>query len=210
MESVLLAPLAPGVTDAGEKLTVKPLGRPVAVSWMALSKSPPMPAVLMVKFATEPGATVCAGGVAVRVKSVARGALPVPVRVTVWGELAALSATEIDAVKLPDAEGVKVAAMVQVAPAASVEAQVVPVVAMAKSVGLAPVSVMPVMLSVALPVLERVVESAVAVVPAVVAGKLSVVGERLATGAGAAVPLPLRVTVWGLPVASSATEMEAV
>jgi hypothetical protein len=96
--------------------------------------------------------------------------------------------------------------MVQFWPAARVEPQVV---VSAKSAGFVPPRVMPEMFSVALPVLERVVEMAVAVVPTVVLGKLSMVGERLATGAGAAVPFPLRVAVWGLPVALSATEMEA-
>jgi len=210
MESTLLAPLAPGVTDDGAKVAVKPLGRPVAVSWIALSKSPPIPVVLTVNWATAPGATVFSGGVTVRVKSVAGGALPVPLRVAVWGELAALSATEIDAVKLPAVAGVKVAEIVQVEPAASDVPQAVSEVVMAKSAALAPVSVMPVMFSTALPVLESVVDIAVAVDPAVVAGKVSVVGERLATGTGAAVPVPLRVAVCGLPVASSATEMEAV
>jgi hypothetical protein len=146
----------------------------------------------------------------VRTKSVARGALPVPSRVAVWGESAALSATEIVAVKLPAVAGVKVAEMVQVEPAASDVPQAVPEVMMAKSAVLAPVRVMPVMVSGAFPVLESVVAIAVANEPAMVAGKVRVVGERLATGIGAAVPVPLRAAVWGEPVALSATDMEAV
>ncbi len=70
--------------------------------------------------------------------------------------------------------------------------------------------VMPEMFSVALPVLERVVEMAVAVDPTVVSGKLIVVGEREAAGAVAAEPLPCRRTICGEPAALVGTESEAV
>ena len=46
-------------------------------------------------------------------------AVPVPVRLTVWGLAGALSAIVTEAVRLPLAEGVKVTLIVQVAPAAT-------------------------------------------------------------------------------------------
>jgi len=49
-----------------------------------------------------------AGGWVVNANWAAAGAVPVPVRVEVWGELEALSATESVAVKLAAEAGVKV------------------------------------------------------------------------------------------------------
>jgi hypothetical protein len=134
-------------------------------------------------------------------------AVPAPVSVTVWGDPVASSVTEIVVVKLAAETGVKVAEIVQVLPAASVVPQLV---VSAKSDVLAPESVMPEMFRTALPVFDSVVDMAVAVEPTDVFGKLMVVGESEATGAGAGVPVPLRATVCGDPVASSATEIEAV
>jgi hypothetical protein len=51
------------------------------------------------------------------------GAKPVPVRLTVCGEFDAESVTEMLPVKAPVADGVNVASIVQVAPPASVEVQ---------------------------------------------------------------------------------------
>jgi hypothetical protein len=62
--------------------------------------------------------------------------VPVPVRVTVCGEPAALSTTETAAVKLATEAGVKVTEIEQLAPAASEPPQVL---VWAKSVGLVPV-----------------------------------------------------------------------
>ena len=52
------------------------------------------------------------------------GAVPVPVRVTCWGLLAALSVKTMLAVRLPDVLGVNVALIVQLAPDANEEPQV--------------------------------------------------------------------------------------
>jgi hypothetical protein len=102
---------------------------------------------------------------------------------------------------------VNVTETVQVDPAASVAPQAVLDVVMVKSAVLAPVRLMPEMVSVALPVFDSVVDMAVAVEPTAVFGKLMLAGESDATGA--AVPVPDRATVCGDPVASSATETEA-
>ena len=51
--------------------------------------------------------------------TVAAVAVPVPVRLTVWGLAGALSAIATEAVRLPLAEGVKVMLIVQLAPAAT-------------------------------------------------------------------------------------------
>ena len=72
---------------------------------------------------------------------------------TVCGLLLALSAMLTDAARAPGAEGVNNIAMVQLPPAATEELQVS---ACVKSVALAPVMEMLVMLRVALPVLFRV------------------------------------------------------
>jgi len=76
-------------------------------------------------------------------------AVPVPVSATVCGEPAALSATETVAAKLVAEAGVKVTEMEQLAPAASVEPQAL---VCAKSLGLGPPMLMPLIFSTALPV----------------------------------------------------------
>jgi hypothetical protein len=68
------------------------------------------------------------------------GTVPVPLRAIVCGDPDALSATDSKAAKLPAADGVKVTAMVQLAPAASVEPQEV---VSAKSLEFAPPKVIP-------------------------------------------------------------------
>lgn len=100
--------------------------------------------------------------------------------------------------------------MEQLAPAASVDPHALAPVATAKSVGLAPAIVIPVMFNVALPVLERVADIAALVVPAVKLPNGIEAGVSEATGAGAAVPVPVRVAVCGEPVALSATCKVAV
>lgn len=88
----------------------------------------------------------------------------VPLRVTVWGEPEALSATETVALASPATVGAKVTERVQLAPASNVELQLFVWV---NSLALVPVMLMPVMLSVALPGLDRVIVCAVLVVATV-------------------------------------------
>ena len=89
--------------------------------------------------------------------------------------------------------------------AARVAPQAFAPVAMAKSLGLAPVMVGTMLFSVALPVFERVAASAAEVAPLSVLGKAS---EEVSVAPGA-VPVPVRVEVWGEPEALSATESKA-
>ncbi len=138
--------------------------------------------------------------------SVANGtgaAVPVPVSATVCGDPLTLSATLIVAAKFAAEAGVKVTERLQLAPAASVLEQ--PLVRV-KSAAFAPPSVTALIVSGAVPGLERTVVSAAEVTPTVVLGKLSVAGVRTAC---AAVPAPLSATVCGEPVTLSATESVA-
>jgi hypothetical protein len=83
----------------------------------------------------------------------ANGALPVPVRLTVWGLLVPLSVMVNEAVRVPGAVGANVTLMVQVPPAATELPQVL---VSEKSPALVPATWMPVMVKLALPVLFRV------------------------------------------------------
>ena len=105
--------------------------------------------------------------------------VPVPANMAVCGELAALSATEIEAVKLAAEAGVNVTAIVQVVAVASALGQLV---VSAKSDGLVPVMLMLVMFSVVVPVLESVKTWAVAVEPTAVFAKVRLEAESDATG----------------------------
>ena len=88
--------------------------------------------------------------------------MPVPERLTACGLPLALSVMLSEAVRLPEAEGVKVTLIVQLAPAAT---ELPHVLVRAKSPALVPATAMLVMLKVALPVLLRVTVRAVLVVP---------------------------------------------
>ena len=125
--------------------------------------------------------------------------------VAVCGEAVALSATLSVAEKLVADAGVKVTEIVHVAEAASVVLQVLAEIA--KSDGFVPVIVMPLMFRVAVPVLVKMVEIAVAVEPTTVLGNGIVVTESEAPGA---VPVPVSAAVCGEPVALSATESVAL
>ncbi len=89
--------------------------------------------------------------------------------------------------------GVNVAAMRQEVPAASVVPQGLEDVTMAKSAAFVPPSRMLLMLSVAFPVLESVAVKLADVTFCVVLGK-AILDVSDAAGAGAAVPVPVRVT----------------
>lgn len=116
------------------------------------------------------------------------GTVPVPVRELTCGEPDALSATESEPLKLPVAEGVKVTAIVQLPPAASVEPHAV---VSAKSLAFVPVRVMPEMVSGALPPFVSVNVCAALVVSLVMLPKLAVAGVSAACGAAAVAPAQL-------------------
>jgi hypothetical protein len=97
--------------------------------------------------------------------SVTAGAVPVPLKETVWGLPLALSLIETLAVRLPVAEGLKVTLMVQLLPTARVLGLTGQVLVWAKSPLLVPVIPMLLMVSAAFPLLVRVTLWAPLVVP---------------------------------------------
>jgi hypothetical protein len=114
--------------------------------------------------------------------------VPVPVNDTVWGLPLALSVMERLAVRLFLFVGVKVTLRVQLDPAATLVPQVF---VWLKSPLFVPVIVMLVMLSDAVPVLDKVTTWAALLVPSNWVPNVSVAGERLTAGA---VPVPDRLT----------------
>jgi hypothetical protein len=113
----------------------------------------------------------------------AKGALPVPERVTVCvvpATLLLLSVMVREAVRLPMAVAVNVTLRVQLPPAASEPPQVL---VSPKSPGLAPVNAMPLMDKATFPVLFKVTVCAALVVPTFWELKVRLEVVRLATGA---------------------------
>ncbi len=133
------------------------------------------------------------------------GALtPVPERVTACGEPAALSMKVIAPVRAPSAVGVKVTFTVHDAAVPSVAPHVV------EPTAKFPVAVMEVMLSVAVPVFCSVMACDELVVLITWEAKLRLDGVMVAIGNVAAVPVPVRGTVWGEPDALSTNVMAPV
>jgi hypothetical protein len=130
--------------------------------------------------------------------------VPVPPRLRDWGLPLALSVKLTEADRLPPAVGSNVTLIVQLAPAATELPQVF---VWAKSPGLAPVSAMPERLKAALPPLVRVAVTIPLLVLTDWLPNERLAGERLTA---AAVPVPERLTVWGLPAELSATLSNAV
>jgi len=169
-----------------------------------LLKLPPSGATTIGNWAALPGWTVAAG-VAALTTYVA--ALPVPEITADCGEPAALSVTEMVAVKPAAAVGVKLTVMVQLAPAAS---DVLQVLVSPKLLALVPVTAMLVIVRGALPGLESVIVSGVAGVLTVVLEKVSGFGLNTACGTSGTVAVPLTTADCGEPVALSATEIAAL
>jgi hypothetical protein len=111
------------------------------------------------------------------------------------------------ALRLPVADGVKVALIVQLAPAASVLGLSGHWLVGVKSPGLVPVMVTLVMVSGAVPLLVTVTDCDALVVLIVCVPKLRAVVLRVTAGA---IPVPLRATVCGLPLALSAIDKVAL
>lgn len=126
-----------------------------------------------------------------------------PVRATVCGLPGALSATLSEADAAEVAAGEKVTEIVQLPPAATVAPQLL---VSANWVGLVPVKLMPVMLSAPLPLLLSVTAVAELVVPTGTLPKLTLLGLKPTP---ATVAVPDSATVWGLPLALSATDTVA-
>jgi hypothetical protein len=137
-------------------------------------------------------------------ETAANGPLPVPVKFTVCGLLVALSVRVNVAVRVPGPVGVNVILMVQLPPAATELPQVF---VSEKSPGLVPVAWMPVMVKAVVPVLFRVMVWAPLGDPTDWLLYERVEAERLVTGP---LPVPVKLTVCGLPKALSVMLTEAV
>jgi hypothetical protein len=129
-------------------------------------------------------------------------ATPVPLKVTVCGEPLALSVIVRAPVRLPEAVGVNVTEMVQFAPAATELAQFC---VSAKS----PDALIEVMYSAAVPEFVSVIVCTTLVEVVICEAKVRVDGDNIIPGVGA-IPMPLKPTVWGEPVALSAMVSEPV
>jgi hypothetical protein len=125
--------------------------------------------------------------------------------VTECGDPAALSVIVTAAVRPPAAVGVKVAEMLQLPPAATLDPQVF---VWPKSPLLAPVTAMLMMLSAAVPGLLKVTLCAVLDVPTFREANISAVG--LSDACGTPPPMPESVKEWGDPAALSVIVIEAV
>ena len=134
------------------------------------------------------------------------GAVPVPVSATVCGEPDALSVKLTAADSAPVAVGLNPTVMMQLAAAARLAPQVL---VCEKELALVPVIEipLPLRLSAPVPVFLSVIFCAVAPVLIKVPENESEVGDKLTAGA---VPVPLRVTFCGEPVALSAMRIVAV
>jgi len=185
-----------GDTELGEIMHAAPCGAPVQVRFTAWL-NPPDGVTVRLNFAGWPAVTVPVIAVAVSEKSTLPFA-PVPVRVTLCGLPEALSVTLKVPVRVPEAVGVNVTLMLQFPPPANELPQLL---VWPKS----PLAAIPVMVSAVLPVLERVTVCAALVELIVWLANVSEVGETLATGVPAAAPVPVRLTVCGLPEALSVT-----
>jgi len=146
--------------------------------------------------------------VGVRVTVGAVEAAPVPARATVCGVPVALSATDRLAVSAPAAAGLNSTDTVQLAAAARVVPQVV--ADLRKDVALVPVMVSDVSVTVPVPVFLMVTSCAAVVEPNVVDAKVSAAGDSETVKVEAAVPVPVKATVCGVPVALSAIDRLAV
>ena len=131
--------------------------------------------------------------------------VPVPVRLTDCGLPVALSVTVTAAVGVPLALGVKVTLIVQLAPAATELPQVL---IWEKSLALVPVTARLEIVSVVPPVLVSVTACALLLVPTPWLVNVKPVGANV-TVPPVAVPVPVKLTAWGLPVALSTTVTRA-
>src|SRR5579864_8590629 len=129
-------------------------------------------------------------------------ATPSPINDTACGLPEALSATLSAAVRVPEAVGLNVASMLQLASAANELPQLL---LSAKSPALVPVIEMLLIANVVVPTSVSVTALSELVLPMTTWPKFRLVGESFAV-----VPMPLRLTFCGLPAALSETLSAAV
>ena len=130
-------------------------------------------------------------------------AFPVPLRLTICGEVDPLSLTEIDPARVPVACGVNVTEIVQVAGEGPSVVPHVFVCAKSPLAGAIEIGVD------AVPVFFTVTVFAALVVPTVCAANVSLVGETVTTTVPA-LPVPVRLTVCGELLAWSVIKIEPV
>src|SRR5205823_4235683 len=163
--------------------------------------SPPVGVMVTVNMRVFPAFTFWVPAGPVNAKSGA--AVPFPLSASVCGLPPALSATDSVPVRAPEAVGVKVTLMEQLAPAAKVAGLVgqafAPVLVAAKS----PEAAKELIVKAAVPVLVNVTVIGALVVASSWLPKSRLVGANPTAGA---VPFPLSGTVCGLPPALSATD----
>src|SRR6516225_2557195 len=167
-----------------------------------------MPVTVKVVIPTLVRVTIWAGlvvptstGAKYRLVGESLAVVPTPARLTFCGLPAALSVTLSIATRVPNAVGVKVTRMLQLAYGANELTQLL----CAKSATSAPVIAMPVTVKGVVPTLVSVTNWAGLVAPMPTAPKYRLVGESCAV-----VPTPARLTFCGLPAALSVTLSTAV
>lgn len=118
---VVTAPLT-GVTVAGEKLHIDSEGNPEHEKLTAVL-NPLAGVTVIVVVPDEPAVKVIEAGLAATEKSLCAATAPVAVSDILCGLPLALSAMEMEAVRVPVLVGVKVTLIVQLLPAATIEPQ---------------------------------------------------------------------------------------
>lgn len=213
--TVQLAPMAsvaPQVLELAAMLKSPELAPAMEMGFVVANVTNALPVLVIVTVVgllDVPWVAVNAGtGLGVIVTG-APAAVPVPESTADCGLPAALSVTTNAPSRTPVAVGLKVSETMQLPLAASVAPQLFE--AIAKSPALAPPSAMPLMFKRAPPVLPMVTVIAALVAPCAVLGKPIVpLGVKVTTGALGGVPVPVKATNCGLPLALSATARLAV
>lgn len=166
---------------------------------------PPIGATLTLYVAAEPGLTVAELPEPPATVAVNWNAAPVPERATVCGLPVALSAIDRVAERAPGISGLKLSWIVHDEPIATVDPQGA-FCSSVNSPALGPDTETLFTLRLELPVLVSVTACGVELLVFTTwLPKLSVVVDKLAPGL---TPVPVRLTVWGLPVALSETLTE--
>jgi hypothetical protein len=199
----------PEITDAPVQVSV-PLEKSLAfVPLIATNEMPRLPVPLLVTVSVRAELVVLMGWPLKfngEVENPTAGSVPVPVKATVWGLKGALSVKLSVAPLPPVAVGVNVTWTVQVLFGAT-DAPVQVSELLAKSPGSTPPTATDEMLRLAAPVLVTVSVIAELIVPTGSLGKFKLGAEKPTKGC---VPVPPKVTAWGLPEALSVKLREAL
>jgi len=196
-----LAPTARLVPQLLAKTNEDALAPVTAMLVMVKAAVPVLVMVTDCELLAEP--TAVAGKARLVADRVTGGTTPVPLSAILCGELAALSVMVMDAVSEPPAAGAKCPWMLQFAPAARLVPQLL---AKSNDEASAPVTVMLVMVSAAVPLLVTVTDWEALIAPTFTDPKARLVADKLTGGSA---PVPLRVILCGEPGALSVMVMDA-